>query len=223
MRINLKIQTVNEGKWDGRDTDFEAYNSGGVEVEVGEFLYGMVRVLKPKRILETGTHHGISSTYMGMGLKDNGFGKLTTIDNVADNFNRATRLHHQHFIQDYVDIMLQDVRTVELDGEFDLLLLDSEPQYRFDELTRFYPHLKGGGYAFIHDLHRHLSQEGNNQPFGEIPPKMRFWIEHGDLIPFHLPTPRGLAGFYKKHPGDYCASSTIRWWRIGVDEGSSAN
>ena len=56
MRINLDILTVDEGKWDKRSTDYQAYNSGGVEVEVGELLYSFVRVLKPKRVFETGTH-----------------------------------------------------------------------------------------------------------------------------------------------------------------------
>ena len=203
MRIDLNILTKNEGEWDNRETDYKAYNSGGVEVEVGEFLYGMVRILKPKRVLETGTHHGISSTYMGMALKDNGFGKLTTIDNVADNFNRATRLHRQHFIKDYVDIMLQDVRTVELDGDFDMFFLDSEPEYRFDELVRFSPHLKPGGYAFIHDLHRHMGQDQQINPFGDIPKELDQMIRGDELAVFHFPTPRGLVGFYKLHPYDY--------------------
>ena len=140
-----------------------------------------------------------------MGLKDNGFGKLTTVENVADNFNRASKLHRQHFVHNYVDIMLQDVRTVELDGEFDMLFLDSEPQYRFDELVRFFPHLRRGGYAFIHDLHRHLSQEGNNAPFGEIPYQIDEWVEEYELLPFNFTTPRGLTGFYKTHEDDHYA------------------
>ena len=46
------------------------FNTGGIECEVGELLYGLVRALKPKHILETGTYHGLSSTYMALGLKE---------------------------------------------------------------------------------------------------------------------------------------------------------
>lgn len=207
MRINLNLTTVDEGTWDGRQTDFLAYNSGGVEVEVGEFLYGLVRMLKPMRILETGTHHGISACYMGMALKDNGFGKLITIENVPDNVNRANKLFAQHELGKFIDIHIADVRSVELESNFELMFLDSEPIYRFNELERFYPHLMGGGYAFIHDLHRHLSQEGNNMPFGELPFELNRLLADGELRNFNFPTPRGLAGFYKVHEDDYHARS----------------
>ena len=203
MRINLNLPTIKEGSWDNKDTDYLAYNSGGVEVEVGEFLYGMVRVIKPQKILETGTHHGISATYMGMALKDNGFGKLITIENVAENVNRANKLFGKHKLGKYIDIHIADVRTVELESDFDMFFLDSEPQYRFDELIRFYPHLSVGGYAFIHDLHRHFGYKEKINPFGDVPDELDKAIRGDELAVFNFPTPRGLAGFYKLHPYDY--------------------
>lgn len=42
--------------------------SGGVEIEVGEFLAALVRMVKPNYILETGTHYGLSSSFMGLAL-----------------------------------------------------------------------------------------------------------------------------------------------------------
>lgn len=208
--MKLDLPTVSEGTWDGVDSNFSAYNSGGVEIEVGELLYGFVRALKPKKVLETGTHYGISSTYIGMGLRDNGFGKLITIENVADNFNRATKLHKENGVDKYVDILLEDVRAVELRGEFDMFLLDSEPTYRFNELVRFYPYLTAGkGYVFIHDLHAHASQENDCMPFGKMPQEIIDWVQNDKLRPFSFPTPRGLMGFYKPGERDY------RWEEVG--------
>ena len=205
MRIDLGLPVVDEGTWNGVETDYKAYNSGGVEVSVGEFLYGMVRVLKPMRILETGTHQGISATYMGMALRDNGFGKLVTIENVPENVNKANELFNQHKLGKFIDIHIADVRTVELENNFEMLFLDSEPQYRFNELVRFYPHLMRGGFAFIHDLHRHLSQEGNNMPFGKIPDEIDDWVAEYKVAVFNFPTPRGFTGFYKTHGDDHYA------------------
>lgn len=210
MRIDLHLSTVSEGTWANVSSQYRAYSSGGVEVEVGEFLYGLVRVLKPNKIFETGTHHGISSAYMGMALKDNNKGKIITVESSLERVEIANTLFADLGLGKFIDIHCEDVRAVELEGYYDLLFLDSEPQYRFNELERFYPHVIAGGYILIHDLHRHLSQEGDKLPFGEIPSKMQFWIEHGDLVPFHLPSPRGLAGFYKPSDKDYHAPSTIR-------------
>ena len=57
-----KIKTENEIT----NAEFEMFNTGGVEVEVAELLYSLVSVWKPNFILETGTHLGISSAYMGL-------------------------------------------------------------------------------------------------------------------------------------------------------------
>lgn len=43
-------------------------------------LYFIVRALKPKVIVETGVAAGVSTGYILQGLKDNGFGKLYSID-----------------------------------------------------------------------------------------------------------------------------------------------
>ena len=64
-----------------------------------------------------------------------------------------------------------------------------------------------GGFVFIHDLHRHMSQEPHEKffgwPFGELPKQVKDWVKDGELRPFHFPTPRGLTGFYKASEGDY--------------------
>jgi predicted O-methyltransferase YrrM len=203
MRIKINLPTITEGTWSGVDSEYSAFFSGSVEQEVGDFLYGMVRILKPNRIFETGTHLGISACYMGLALRDNKKGKLTTVENVPSNIKSARELLKEHSVSKYVEVLEADVRQIELDGEFDLLFLDSEPQYRFDELTRFYPHLRGGGYAFIHDLHAHASQENDCIPFGKMPTELLELVQQDNLRAFSLPNPRGMMGFYKTSDKDY--------------------
>lgn len=44
-------------------------DDGGVEIETGEFLWGLTRILKPKHVLTTGVYTGISDMYIAQGLK----------------------------------------------------------------------------------------------------------------------------------------------------------
>ena len=60
------------------------FNSGGVEVEVAELLYSLVRSIKPNRIVETGTHLGISSLYMALAARENNKGKVITYEIIPE-------------------------------------------------------------------------------------------------------------------------------------------
>jgi predicted O-methyltransferase YrrM len=201
----------NEGEWSGTHNDYSAFNDAGVECEVGEFLYAMTRLIKPQTVLETGTHWGISASYIGLALSDNQKGILQTFEFLTDNFKIAcNRLWNLGLLdRKIVFPYLQDVATMEvLPDSYDLILLDTEPQTRFAELVKFYPALKEGGYVFIHDLHRHMHQIPNEEhgfawPYGEIPEQIKQWVREDKLRPFHLPTPRGLTGFYKPTANDY--------------------
>lgn len=76
----------------------------GVCDEVGDFLYGLVRMVKPARIIETGAHVGDSAVRMAEALRDNKFGHLHTCDVDHAMVERATRrlaglpatVHHVH-------------------------------------------------------------------------------------------------------------------------------
>jgi predicted O-methyltransferase YrrM len=48
--------------------------------EVGDFLYGLVRLTKPDVCIETGTHYGDSAIQIGKALKANGRGHLSTCE-----------------------------------------------------------------------------------------------------------------------------------------------
>jgi predicted O-methyltransferase YrrM len=199
---------IPEGKW-------SAFNNGGVENEVGDFLYGLVRLLKPQKILETGTHHGISASYMGMALKANGNGHLDTLEFQDVNADIASKRIGDLELGQYVNIHLIDAKNwnPDKDGAFyDLLFLDTEPQTRFSELVKFFPFLNAGGFIFIHDLHPHMHQIENTDddpthgfgwPYGRIPQEMKNLVTGGRLRPFHFKTPRGLTGFYKVDTNDY--------------------
>jgi len=193
------------------DSAYKCFNTGGVETAVGEFLYGLVRMIRPDNIFETGTHHGISSSYMAKALKDNNKGMLTTLEISKECINISKQRWENLLVADYVFSDKEDTINYDLETDVDLMFLDSEPYLRFKELRRFFPRLKHGGYVFVHDMPRSICQGNYNPdhpefkswPVGDINIEVKRWVWDNELVPFHFNTPRGLLGFYKRHPNDY--------------------
>jgi len=201
MKLDPSLVLQDEGQW-------KNFNSGGVEIEVGELLYGLVRIIKPEAILETGTHQCIGAAYMGMALKENGKGKLLTLEFMWEYVAMAKKRIETLGLKDVVMCLQQDSRTFKTDVMFDLILLDTEPQYRFGELAALFGNLKPGGFMFIHDLHNDMNQHEcpgleYGWPFFKIPDAMEKLVTDGKLVPWHFPTHRGFMGFYKPREGDY--------------------
>ena len=201
----------NEGKWDSPYnpvSGYTSFNDAGVECEVGELLYGFVRALQPVRVLETGTHWGMGACYLALGLKHNKKGTLDTLEFLPEIYQVAVERFKRIGLTEYIHAYLIDAAKFEPAANYDLILLDTEPQTRFAELTHFIEHLNYGGFVFIHDLHRHLGQVENEEhgfafPFGKVNDAMVYLVKNDILRPFHFNTPRGLTGFYKVHPDDY--------------------
>lgn len=225
MRLDPSLVLHDEGEWNNTKSAYRAFNSGGIECETGEFLYGLIRLIKPKRILETGTHFGIGASYMGMALADNyrqdqnEFPLLDTIEFLPEIHKQAVTRFEKLNLNAVIRAHLMDVADFDPHyaatpnepvnpAPYQLILLDTEPQTRFAELVKFFPYVKEGGYIFIHDLHRHMHQIENTDhgfawPYGPIPAAMNELVTSGKLRPFHFSTPRGLTGFYKVSEQDY--------------------
>lgn len=216
MTISKQLERLSDGllKIENEVGDstgrYTMFNDGGVECEVGEFLYGLVRMMKPMHILETGTHKGVGAAYMGMALKANGNGGLTTLEFLDPHIATAKALIRKLGLEMQVNIVKEDARQYVVDHrtELDILFLDTEPQTRFEELLRFYPHVRPGGIIMIHDLHPHMHQIENQEhgfawPYGVIPEMMAELIRSGELVKVHFRTPRGFTMFYKKGTDDF--------------------
>lgn len=203
--IRLEPETLNYGN------SYSMANSASPETEVLEFLYALVKILKPQKILDTGTAFGLSSAWMAQGLKDNGFGGLTTIEYNKDMIKQAENLWTKLELTNWITSIQGLSYNFQPKEEYELILLDTEPQVRFKELELFYPYLKEGGFALIHDLNRDMSQNTHNPehpevdpwPFNKFSDGLKEKIRNGELTKVHFGTPRGLTMFYKVHSGDY--------------------
>lgn len=80
---------------------------GSVSPEMGQFLYSLVTILRPKTILETGSLFGYSTMCMAQAAKDNGHGHVHSIDLFpAENYSKVTDATGDdrglNFVQDHL-------------------------------------------------------------------------------------------------------------------------
>jgi len=206
MSKTVHLVKHSEGEFTVGKDEWSCFNSGGVEIEVGEFLYSLTKMIKPDFILETGTHLGISTAYMAQGLEENNKGLVSTCEVIPSLRQQAMQLWSELGLSHRVQSLLKPSLEVQAGVQFDMLFLDSEPQFRFDELLRFLPYLKPAGFILIHDLHPSMGHHGQiyhgtyDWPYGDFRPKLGQLFKTRQLQYLHFMTPRGITMMQKTDP-----------------------
>lgn len=120
--------------------------------DIGEkyFLYGLIRSINPRVVVETGTHKGLTSCYMAAALLDNGKGYLIT----ADPFEWGQRGNFAKFPElpiTYYQIPGKDLKVPNID----FLFIDGfhEKQEVLDEVKALFPQLSPLAMVVFHDCH----------------------------------------------------------------------
>lgn len=171
----------------------------GISCEEVDFLYGLVRIVRPHNCLETGTNYGCSASAICLALQENGVGHLTTIEHdsgVADiASNKLAGMGFKNFT-----VFKGEVSQYSTTTPLDFLWLDSELNQRFAELLRFFPLMCPGAIACIHDLWNLDWAE-----FGGIPTGLRDLLAMGDLRALTFNTPHGVTVFQKRREVDVIA------------------
>ena len=121
------------------------------ELETLEFLFAVVRLLKPRLVVETGTWHGYSAIAIASALRQNGFGKLITFETDTETCAIAQRRLAQENLTQFVDVRNETSVVGSVNGPIDLLLLDSELPDRISEFEYFRPQLSGSAIVIFHD------------------------------------------------------------------------
>lgn len=213
--ISLQIEELSQGilkvQTEVSDPQFKMFDDGAIETETGELVYGFVRRTKPQNVLSTGVYTGISDLFIGMALKENGFGHLEALEYEQKHIDRAVELWNKIGVQAQITAIKTDSLKFQPNKQYQFMFLDTELNIRLHEVVRFFPYLDEGGYIFIHDFHRHL-YKGNvnkdhpeivNYPVGEIPEAFNDLLKTDKLRMFHFSGARGLVGLYKTHKEDY--------------------
>ncbi|MBV8174816.1 MAG: glycosyltransferase, partial [Verrucomicrobia bacterium] len=159
---------------------FDGY---AAEAEVIDFLYALVRMVKPECALETGTWLGRSAIAIGSALRDNGFGYLISLETDPEVARCAIAEIGTANLNDWVKVVKEKSLNFQPEKEFKFALFDSAVDIRAKEFRHFYEKLAAGATVVFHDTgaqHRGLTDA------------IRELIAHGQLSGSFFPTPRGV-------------------------------
>ena len=148
------------------------YDGTAAEAEMGEFLYGLIRMLKPKLVVETGTYKGYTTKQIGLALGLNGEGQLVTCE-INPEYISAAGLHcdwHGGPIEfrHCSSLDLPELRTA------DLVFSDSDQNIRKDE----YALVKPGCVFVVHDTDQSFNGQQPQDWLGQ-------WVKSQGGLVFH--------------------------------------
>jgi len=160
------------------------------EDEVLTFLKSLITTVKPQLVVETGTFRGISTLAIAQGLKENGFGRVVTIEYDPKVFAAARERIEASGLQDWVEYRNESSLDTKIDGTIDILFSDSDQSIREAEVRRFLPQVSEHGLILVHDASSH---------YKIVREAVLRLEQEGLLSTILLPTPRGLAMAQKKN------------------------
>lgn len=158
---------------------YDALAQPSAEVEVGDFLHGLIRLLKPEYVLEIGTAFGHTSYRIASALKENGFGHLETVEKKANRHRKATKLLEGL----PVDLFLGSYQEFKPQHKYDLAFFDAVRHERDKEFLTFKPYLYPKCFVMFHDT-------GSQHP---VRPLIERLEAEGHIKTLFFPTPRGCA------------------------------
>ena len=146
------------------------------ELEVGEFMFGLVRLLKPRLVLETGCYLGHTTVQLARALKQNKVGSL----HVCDLSEEKCDLVRQKLLDEQLPGNVHQCSGLDLVRQFDyvnLAFIDTDDnQTRFNEARAL--RLAPQAFVALHDARRRVADML----------QLRFgWTQ------LFFPTPRGLS------------------------------
>jgi len=159
-------------------------DSWTAELESLEFIYALVRLVKPKNVLETGTWLGGGAVAVARALADNGRGKLVTLEIDPECCAFARGRVKTYGLTERVNVIETKTLEYKPDQEVDFLFLDSAIDIRGAEFRHFQPHLRPGSLVVFHDtssIHTIVRKQ-----IDEL-------VDEGWLQGIFVPTPRGIA------------------------------
>ena len=112
----------------------------------GRVLKMVVRMIRPKRVLELGTYSGYATQCLAEGLPDDGHIHTTEIEDELEDFLRS------HFekspVGNRITLHIGDCREIvpQLGGEFDLVFIDANKRQYVDYFNLVIDHVKPGGF-----------------------------------------------------------------------------
>jgi predicted O-methyltransferase YrrM/glycosyltransferase involved in cell wall biosynthesis len=168
------------------------FDDNTAETEVLDFLYALVRLIKPEHAVETGTWLGRSAVAIASALRDNGLGHLVSLESDSEVACCAMARIRAAGLGEWVEIIAERSLNFQPRNELQFALLDSEVRVSVEEFRHFYEKLAADATVVFHDTG--AQHEGLVNAIREL-------IAQGQLTGTFLPTPRGIfAGSVRRPP-----------------------
>ena len=172
------------GEVDGKSAQlWSMFDGFTAETEVLDFLYTLVRLIKPENAVETGTWLGRSAIAIASALHDNGFGHLISLEIDPEVARCAMAEVVSARLCEWVDIVTDQSLYFQPQSELQFALFDSEVQVCAEEFYHFYEKLAPGATVVFHDT--------GVQHVG-LADRIRELIAQGMLVGSFFLTPRGI-------------------------------
>lgn len=132
---------------------FIGHNIGSTEVEVLNWLYATICLLKPHNILETGAAQGLGTIALASACRANGFGKVHTVEIEFDLCKELEKKLKRQRLLEYVEIYCKDSLDYlkDIDTVFDFAFFDSMCDIRVDEFSLMMERKIIKNIAIFHD------------------------------------------------------------------------
>jgi len=126
-----------------------------IEIEHGQMLHDRIIKKRPENVVEVGTGHGYSTSWMLLALEKNGFGHLHTID--INSYRGEGRIWEKLAIPDGRLSLMGETLQKNIDylpSKIDMAFLDSDHQIGdiVDDIELLMPRLTIGGEIAVHDI-----------------------------------------------------------------------
>jgi len=158
---------------------YSAFDGNTAELEVCEFIYALVRLTKPKYVVETGTWHGILSYFICKAIEKNGLGQLDTIEIDQESVEISQR---RLSIFPFANVICKNSIDFIPREKIDILILDSSISMRMKELRAYSNRIDEDTLIILHDTEwSNMKSELDKMVNGNFVEVMA-----------HFKTPRGL-------------------------------
>ncbi len=131
-------------------------DSQTTEVEVLDLLKSLVVALKPNLVVETGTFLGHGALKLAEGVKENGFGRVITVEFDPQIHAHAKRRFAASGLEPWIEARNESSLESTIEGTIDFLYSDSHLANREQEIRRLLPQLDPRGLLVIHDASSHF-------------------------------------------------------------------
>ena len=114
--------------------------------DTGKFLYILIRTIRPQQILEVGTSDGYSTLWLAEAVRENGGGKIVTIERDPLKVNLARVNFKKAGLSRFMDIRYGEALEIvkNLKGPFDFVFLDATKEEYLAYFKQLLPKTKKG-------------------------------------------------------------------------------